>query len=58
MALCIWGKPAAGGAYAAIAALTNIPATMIGALIYEFILTDSARGAFFFSSRGDVVSGS
>ncbi|KZS88134.1 aquaporin-like protein [Sistotremastrum niveocremeum HHB9708] len=43
MALCIWGKPAAGGAYAAIAALTNIPATMIGALIYEFILTDSAR---------------
>ena len=35
---------AAGGPYAAIAALTNIPATVVAACIYEFILTDSDRG--------------
>jgi len=42
-ALTIWGKPAAGGKYAAIAALTSIPATMIGVLLYELFLTDYAR---------------
>jgi len=42
-ALTIWGKPAAGGAYAAIAALTNIPATIIAFLGYEFIHWDSNR---------------
>jgi len=43
MVLTIWGKQAAGGPYAAIAALTNIPAMIIAVLIYEFMLTDSSR---------------
>ncbi|KAF9074516.1 putative aquaporin 2 [Rhodocollybia butyracea] len=42
-ALTIWGKQAAGGPYAAIAALTSIPATMFGVLLHELFLTDSAR---------------
>lgn len=42
-AIAIYGKVAWGGNYAALAALTNIPAMFLGALIYEFILTDSAR---------------
>lgn len=44
MVLSIWGLPAGGGSYAALAALVNIPATIIGALFYEFILADSSRG--------------
>ncbi|KAF5381946.1 hypothetical protein D9615_004347 [Tricholomella constricta] len=43
LAVTIWGPQAAGGKYAAIAALTNIPATLLGAFIYEFFLTDSDR---------------
>ncbi|KAF5381997.1 hypothetical protein D9615_004329 [Tricholomella constricta] len=43
MAMTIWGRKAAGGRYAAIAALTNIPATLLAAAIYEFLLTDSDR---------------
>lgn len=42
-AMTIWGKPAAGGSYAAIAALTSIPATMFGGLLYELFLADHAR---------------
>ncbi|KAH8107840.1 aquaporin-like protein [Cristinia sonorae] len=42
-ALTIWGRAASGGTYAAIAALTNIPATLLGALFYEFILADPSR---------------
>ncbi|KAJ3727756.1 putative aquaporin 2 [Lentinula raphanica] len=42
-ALTIWGKQAAGGKYAAIAALTSIPATMLGVFIHELFLTDYAR---------------
>jgi len=42
-AMSIWGMPAAGGSYAAIAALTSIPATMFGGLLYEIFLTDSSR---------------
>ncbi|EKM54174.1 uncharacterized protein PHACADRAFT_209991 [Phanerochaete carnosa HHB-10118-sp] len=42
-ALVIWGTPAAGGPYAAIAALTNIPATLVAGAVYEFVLTDSSR---------------
>jgi hypothetical protein len=49
MALTIWGKKAAGGNYAAIAALVNIPATIVGCMIYESFLTDTSRGEFFFS---------
>ncbi|KAF8232708.1 aquaporin-like protein [Tricholoma matsutake] len=43
MAMSIWGTRAAGGSYAAIAALTNIPATLVAACLYEFFLTDSDR---------------
>ena len=45
MALTIWGLPAGGGSYAAIAALTNIPATLLAMCFYEYILSDSSRGA-------------
>ncbi|EPS95510.1 hypothetical protein FOMPIDRAFT_1152048, partial [Fomitopsis schrenkii] len=41
--LTLWGTPAAGGSYAAIAALTNIPATIAGGIFYYFILSDSDR---------------
>ncbi|KAJ7836504.1 aquaporin-like protein [Mycena leptocephala] len=43
VALTVWGKPAAGGAYAALAALTNIPATLLACVVYELMLTDSDR---------------
>lgn len=43
MVVTIWGLPAVGGPYAAIAAFTNIPATLLAACIYEFFLTDSDR---------------
>jgi len=42
-ALSIWGLKASGGTYAALAALTNIPAMLFAALLYEFFLTDSSR---------------
>ena len=38
------GIPAAGGRYAAIAALTNIPGTLFAVFLYEIFLTDSDRG--------------
>ncbi|KAH9915331.1 aquaporin-like protein, partial [Fomitopsis serialis] len=41
--LSLWGLPASGGSYAAIAALTNIPATILGGIFYHFIFTDSDR---------------
>jgi len=41
--ISIWGKKANGGKYAALAALTNIPAMITAALIYEIFLTDSDR---------------
>lgn len=43
MVLTIWGREASGGSYAAIAALTNIPATICAFLFYEFWLVDSSR---------------
>lgn len=46
MVLTIWGLPAGGGSYAAIAALTNIPATLLAVLFYEYVLADSSRGPF------------
>ncbi|EED83519.1 hypothetical protein POSPLDRAFT_94633 [Postia placenta Mad-698-R] len=42
-ALTLWGLPASGGRYAAIAALTNIPATLLAGVFYEFVLNDSNR---------------
>jgi glycerol uptake facilitator-like aquaporin len=43
-AIAIWGTKANGGSYAAIAALTNILATLLAYSFYEFILKDSCRG--------------
>ncbi|KXN89101.1 hypothetical protein AN958_06302 [Leucoagaricus sp. SymC.cos] len=42
-ALTIWGTKATGGRYAAIAALTNIPATIFAVVLYEVFLVDSDR---------------
>jgi hypothetical protein len=43
-AISIWGTRANGGSYAAIAALTNIVATVAAYAFYEFIFKDSSRG--------------
>ena len=44
-ALAIWqGTRAGGGRYAAIAALTNIGATVLAAVVYEVVFFDSYRG--------------
>lgn len=45
-AIAIWGTRASGGRYAAIAALTNILATVAAYAFYEFIFKDSNRGTF------------
>ncbi|KAJ7084616.1 putative aquaporin 2 [Mycena belliarum] len=44
-ALTIWGKDAVGPqkGYAAISALTNIPATILAAIVHEFMFVDSSR---------------
>jgi len=42
-AMVIWGTRANGGRYAAIAALTNILATILAYAFYEFVLKDSSR---------------
>lgn len=42
-AMTLFGRAASGGKYAAIAALTNIPATLIAGLFYELVFNDSAR---------------
>jgi glycerol uptake facilitator-like aquaporin len=42
-AIAIWGTKANGGSYAAIAALTNILATVSAYSLYEFVLKDSSR---------------
>jgi len=41
--MTIYGMKASGGSYAALAALTNIPAMLFAALLYELFLTDSDR---------------
>ncbi|TFK72882.1 aquaporin-like protein [Pluteus cervinus] len=41
--MSVYGVGASGGRYAAIAALTNIPATIFAVLLYELFLTDSDR---------------
>jgi len=43
LAVTYWGRAAAGGPYAAIAALTNIPATLFSVCLYEFFFADSDR---------------
>ena len=47
MVMSIWGSAASGGSYAAIAALTNIPATLCAVIFYELFLADSSRGAYY-----------
>lgn len=42
-AMTIWGRQAAGGSYSAVTALTNIPATLFGVVLYEIFLVDSDR---------------
>ncbi|CAL1708026.1 unnamed protein product [Somion occarium] len=42
-AITIWGRAASGGSYAAIAALTNIPATALASIFYQFVLADTNR---------------
>ena len=54
-ALTIWGSDAAGGRYAAIAALTNIPALLMACLVYEVFFYDSSRGALCFVSSVDFI---
>lgn len=44
VAITIWGTRANGGRYAAIAALTNIVATVAAYALYEFVFKDSSRG--------------
>jgi glycerol uptake facilitator-like aquaporin len=43
MALTIWGYHAAGGPYAAISALTNIPATVLAFFLYDTFFSSSSR---------------
>ena len=43
--------PAKGGSYSAITALVNIPATMLGATIYELFVVDSDRGKNYLSHK-------
>ncbi|KAI0829873.1 aquaporin-like protein [Trametes gibbosa] len=42
-AMTLFGKAANGGKYAALAALTNIPATMLAGVFYELVFNDSTR---------------
>jgi len=42
-AIAIWGTRASGGRYAAIAALTNLLATLAAYAFYEFVFKDSNR---------------
>ncbi|PCH42982.1 aquaporin-like protein [Wolfiporia cocos MD-104 SS10] len=42
-ALTLWGARASGGRYAAIAALTNIPATLLAGVFYELVFNDPDR---------------
>ena len=46
-AIAIWGTRASGGRYAAIAALTNILATVAAYAFYEFVFKDSNRGTSY-----------
>jgi hypothetical protein len=54
MALTIWGRQAAGGPYAAISALTNIPATVLAFFLYNTLLGSSSKSTYMmiFSPRG------
>lgn len=52
MALTVWGLDAGGGPYAAITALTNIPATVLAAVLYETFLADYSRSEYYSGSYG------
>ena len=49
-ALTLFGTEASGGNYAAIAALTNIPAILLAGVFHDFVFIDSRRGQCTFSS--------
>ena len=55
MVLTIWGLPAGGGSYAAIAALANIPATLLGVCVQEYLLSDSSRGAYSYFPSSHLI---
>ena len=55
MVLTIWGLPAGGGSYAAIAALANIPATLLGVAVQEYLLSDSSRGAYSYFPSSHLI---
>ncbi|KAI0331216.1 aquaporin-like protein [Cubamyces sp. BRFM 1775] len=42
-ALTLFGRAASGGNYAALASLTNIPATLLAGVFYELVFNDSTR---------------
>ena len=48
MAIAIWGTKANGGAYAAIASLTNILTACLSLVFYEAVFVDSSRGMGLF----------
>ena len=52
----LWGTKAGGGSYAALAALTNIPATLIGAMLYEFVFADSSRGEGYVGGPAHILT--
>ena len=52
----LWGTKAGGGSYAALAALTNIPATLIGAILYEFVFADSSRGGGYVGGLAHILT--
>ena len=48
MAVAIWGTKANGGAYAAIASLTNVLTACLSLVVYEALFADSSRGTGLF----------
>jgi hypothetical protein len=56
MAITIWGLKASGGRYAAIAALTNIPATVLAATVYELFLGSATRSRYPFFTYHAVLT--
>ena len=51
-ALTLFGRAAAGGNYAALAALVNVPATLIAGVVYEVVFADSQRSECLFLRGG------
>lgn len=56
MAVAIWGSKANGGAYAAIAALTNIVTACLSLVVYELLFADSSRGTRLVNALSRVLA--